>query len=148
MADKLVAVAESRKTAVDKAWGFVKRIKLLRVGRMLAPIGVQALIGGTLGGPLGALVGAVSGMVQAGSVAEADVEKVKAAYGELQPEFAGLLKEKSERSLPQEIEALRRRSSSPTTIFRLPSFRKRQWSAAHRQRPGSVARRPSPHVKN
>lgn len=107
VADKLVAVAESRKTAVDKAWGFVKRIKLLRVGRMLAPIGVQALIGGTLGGPLGALVGAVSGMVQAGSVAEADIDKVKAAYGELQPEFAGLLKEKSERSLPQEIEALR-----------------------------------------
>ncbi len=32
VADKLVAVAESRKTAVDKAWGFVKRIKLLRVG--------------------------------------------------------------------------------------------------------------------
>ena len=76
VADKLVSVAESRKTAVDKAWGFVKRIKLLRVGRMLAPIGVQALIGGTLGGPLGALVGAVSGMVQAGSVAEADIEKI------------------------------------------------------------------------
>lgn len=107
VADKLVAVAESRKTAVDKALGFVKRIKLLRVGRMLAPIGVQALIGGALGGPLGALIGAVSGMVQAGSVAEADIQKVKAAYGELQPEFAGLLKEKSERSLPQEIEALR-----------------------------------------
>lgn len=107
VADKLVVVAESRKTAVDKAWGFVKRIKLLRVGRMLAPIGVHALIGGTLGGPLGALIGAVSGMVQAGSVAEADIAKVKAAYGELQPEFAGLLKEKSERSLPQEIEALR-----------------------------------------
>ncbi len=107
VADKLVAIAESRKTAVDKAWGFVKRIKLLRVGRMLAPIGVQALVGGTLGGPLGALVGAVSGMVHAGNVVEADIEKIKSAYGALQPEFAGLLKEKSERSLPQEIEALR-----------------------------------------
>lgn len=32
VADKLVAVAESRKTAVDKAWRFVKRIKRLRVG--------------------------------------------------------------------------------------------------------------------
>jgi predicted KAP-like P-loop ATPase len=105
--DKLVAVAESRETAVDKAWGFVKRIKLLRVGRMLAPIGVQALIGGTLGGPIGALVGAVSGMVQAGTVAEADIEKVKTAFGKLQPELAGLLKEKSEQSLPKEIEALR-----------------------------------------
>ena len=105
--DKLVAVAESRKTAVDKAWGFVKRIKLLRVGRMLAPIGIQALIGGTLGGPIGALVGAVSGMAQAGAVAAEDIEKVRKAYGELQPELAGLLKEKSEQSLPKEIEALR-----------------------------------------
>lgn len=105
--DKLVSVAESRKTAVDKAWGFVKRIKLLRVGRMLAPIGIQALVGGTLGGPIGALVGAVNGMVQAGTVAAEDIEKVKVAYGELQPELASLLKEKSEQSLPKEIEALR-----------------------------------------
>lgn len=105
--DKLVSVAESRKTAVDQAWGFVKRIKLLRIGRMLAPVGIQALVGGTLGGPIGALVGAVSGMVQAGVVVSEDFEKVKTAYGELQPELASLLKEKSEQSLPKEIETLR-----------------------------------------
>lgn len=105
--DKLVAEAESRNTALDKAWTFVKRIKLLRVGRMLAPIGVQALVGGTIGGPIGALVGAVSGMLQASAIGNEDIDKVKSAYAQLQPELAGLLKEKSEQSLPKEIEALR-----------------------------------------
>jgi predicted KAP-like P-loop ATPase len=106
--DKLSAEAQSRQTAGDKVKSFVKRIKLLRVGRMLAPIGVQALVGGTIGGPIGALVGAVGGMIQAGTIAAEDFDKIKGAYSELQPELAGLLKEKSEQSLPQEIEALRR----------------------------------------
>ncbi|MFY9328526.1 MAG: KAP family NTPase [Georgfuchsia sp.] len=105
--DKLVAEAESRKTALDKACAFVKRIKLLRVGRMLAPVGAQALVGGTICGPIGALVGAVSGMLQASAIVEEDINKVKSAYAQLQPELAGLLKEKSEQSLPKEIEALR-----------------------------------------
>src|SRR5262249_41879064 len=103
--DKLSAVAQSRQTGGDKVKAFLKRIQLLRVGRMLAPIGVQAFVGGTIGGPIGALVGAVGGMVQAGTIAAEDIEKVKGAYSELQPELAGLLKEKSEQSLPQEIEA-------------------------------------------
>jgi predicted KAP-like P-loop ATPase len=105
--DKLSAEAQSRQTAGDKVKSFVKRIRLLRVGRMLAPIGVQALVGGTIGGPIGALVGAVGGMIQAGTIATEDFDKIKGAYSELQPELAGLLKEKSEQSLPQEIEALR-----------------------------------------
>lgn len=46
-------------------------------------------------------------MIQAGTIAAGDFEKIKCAYSELQPELAGLLKEKSEQSLPQEIQALR-----------------------------------------
>lgn len=105
--DRLVALATERKTFVKEALDFVKRIKLLRVFRMIAPVGLQAAIGGAIGGPLGALVGAVSGMVNGGTVVAEDVEKVKAAYKELSPELEGLLKEKGDSSLPKEIEGLR-----------------------------------------
>jgi predicted KAP-like P-loop ATPase len=108
VADKLLAEAEARKTHVDKAIEFTKRVNWLRVGKLLAPTVSGALMGGALGGPLGAVIGAVGGLCKAGSTPTTeDIEKVKDAYAALQPELADLLKEKDTKSLPQEIQELR-----------------------------------------
>lgn len=108
VADKLLAEAKRRETHVDKAVAFLKRVNWLRVGKLLSPTVSGALVGGTLGGPVGAVVGAVGGLCKAGEEPSADdIEKVKEAYATLQPELAGLLKEKEAKSLPQEIQELR-----------------------------------------
>jgi len=108
VADKLLAVAESRKTHVDKAVDFMKRVNWLRVGKLLAPTVSGAIMGGALGGPLGAMIGAVGGLCKAGSTpTQEDIKKVTDAYATLRPELAGILKEKEAKSLPQEIQELR-----------------------------------------
>jgi len=108
VADKLLAEAEERKTHVDKALEFVKRVNWLRVGKLLAPTVSGALLGGTLGGPVGAVIGAVGGLCKAGAApSDEDIEKVKDAYASLRPELAGLLKEREGKTLPQEIAELR-----------------------------------------
>ena len=108
VADKLLTEAEARKTHVDKAVEFAKRVKWLRVGKLIAPAVSGAFMGGAVGGPLGAVIGAVGGLCKAGSTpTPEDIDKVKDAYAALQPELAGLLKEKEAKSLPQEIQELR-----------------------------------------
>jgi predicted KAP-like P-loop ATPase len=108
VADKLLAEAKARETHVDKAVDFFKRVNWLRVGKLLAPTITGALVGGNLGGPVGAVVGAVGSLCKAGAdPSPQDIEKVKEAYAGLQPELAELLREKEDKSLPQEIEKLR-----------------------------------------
>ena len=108
VADKLVDESKRRETHVDKALEFVKRVNWLRVGKLLAPTVSGALLGGTVGGPIGAVIGAVGGLCEAGGTPSAeDLKKVRDAYATLQPELAGLLKEKESKSLPQEIAELR-----------------------------------------
>ncbi|MCX5800171.1 MAG: P-loop NTPase fold protein [Candidatus Eisenbacteria bacterium] len=108
VADGLVAESERRQTHVDKALEFAKRVNWLRVGKLLAPTVSGALLGGTVGGPIGAVIGAVGGLCKAGGTPSAeDLKKVTDAYATLQPELAGLLKEKESKSLPQEIAELR-----------------------------------------
>ena len=108
VADRLVAESEQRKTHADKALEFAKRVNWLRVGKFLAPTVSGALLGGTLGGPIGAIIGAIGGLCKAGVKPSAeDLEKVRDAYATLQPELAGLLKEKESKSLPQQIAELR-----------------------------------------
>lgn len=108
VADKLLAEAKRRETHVDKAVEFVKRVNWFRVGKLFASTVSGAVLGGTLGGPIGAVIGAVGGLCKAGSTPTPDdIERVKDAYAVLQPELAGLLKEKEGKSLPQEIAELR-----------------------------------------
>lgn len=109
VADKLVAESQSRKTNVEKALEFAKRVNWLRIGNLLLPAVSSALLGGTLGGPVGAVIGAAGEILKAGGTPTAEgLEKLKSAYETLQPELAGLLKEKEAKSLPQEIAELRK----------------------------------------
>ncbi len=108
VAEKLLAEAERRESHADKAGEFLKRVNWLRLGKLLAPTVSSSLLGGVLCGPVGAVVGAVSGLCKAGEKPSPDdIEKVREAYSALQPEFAGLLKQKEDKSLPQEIQELR-----------------------------------------
>jgi predicted KAP-like P-loop ATPase len=108
VADRLVAESDRRRTHVEKALEFAKRVNWLRVGKLLAPAVTGAVLGGTVGGPIGAVIGAVGGLCKAGSAPTAeDLEKVKNAYATLQPELTGLLKDKEVKSMPQEIAELR-----------------------------------------
>ncbi len=109
ISDAVLAEARKRETLIDKALGYAKRIRWLRLGRALTPIATGAVLGGSFAGPLGALVGAVGGIVKAGvTPAPEDIEKVRAAYEELEPEFKDLLKEKADDSMPKEIAGLRK----------------------------------------
>jgi predicted KAP-like P-loop ATPase len=103
------AEAETRKTFVEIAKDFARRINWLKFGRMAVPVASGALLGAAMGGPLGSLVGAVHGLSQASNQHERDKEvaEVKKAYSELQPELKELLEKKREASLPKEIDALR-----------------------------------------
>lgn len=108
VADKLLVEAESRKSHIDKAMEFIKRVNWFRVGKLLLPTVSGAILGGSLGGPVGAVFGAVAGLCKAGSTpTPEDITKVTDAYNSLQPELAGLLKEKESKSPPQEITELR-----------------------------------------
>jgi predicted KAP-like P-loop ATPase len=108
VADKLVAESKSRQTAVDKAIDFAKRINWLRLGKLILPTTYGAVVGGTLAGPLGALLGAASGLIKGtGQPSTEDIEKLRVAYEAVQPELVGILKDKEQISLPEEISALR-----------------------------------------
>lgn len=108
VSDKLLAEAERRKTFVDKAVEFAKRVKWLRTGKMLAPVATGAIFGGAIAGPVGAVMGAVGGLFKGGDMpSQEDLTKVKSAYDELQPDLKELLGEKESVSLPKEIAGLR-----------------------------------------
>jgi predicted KAP-like P-loop ATPase len=110
VSDRLVEEAKKRKTFLEKALDFAKRVKLLKVGRLAAPVIAHVAVGTVAAGPLGALFGAVSGLVQGLSNEQTREEGLKAvqeAYSELSPELKDIIGEKKETSLPKEIEGLR-----------------------------------------
>jgi predicted KAP-like P-loop ATPase len=109
VSDRLLEVASARKTFVQEVLDLRHRIKWLRMGRMALPTVAGFIAGGTLGGPLGAVIGAAGGLLKSADDAsrEKELEKLKEAYGQLQPELAEVLKEKQPESLPKEIQGLR-----------------------------------------
>jgi predicted KAP-like P-loop ATPase len=108
VSDKLLKEAEIRKSSIEKAMDFAKRVNWLHLTKLAAPVASGALLGGTLGGPLGAVIGAVGGLVKLeGNPSSEDLTRLKDAYSALKPELPSLLKEKKAQSLPQGIEDLR-----------------------------------------
>lgn len=110
VSDRLVEEATRRKSFLDKATDFAKRVKLLKFGRVVAPTVAHIAIGTVAAGPLGALFGAVSGLVKGFAEEDKRAENLKTvqdAYAELSPELKEVIGEKKEASLPKEIEGLR-----------------------------------------
>lgn len=109
VSDRLLEVAEERKSFVDEVVAFRHRIKWLRLGRIALPAVAGMLAGGALGGPIGAVVGAAGGLAKAADdVGKTEaLEKLQAAYAELQPELKELIRDRTGDSLPKEIQGLR-----------------------------------------
>lgn len=108
--DKLVELAKKDETKSQKVLAFVKRVRVLKTLKFLAPIATHIATGTAVGGPVGGLIGAVSGFFTAsGNLADRkdELAAIKDAYDELQPELKDLVEARKERSLPQDIQGLR-----------------------------------------
>lgn len=108
VADKIMEESESRKTCVDKAKEFIKRINWLRTAKFMAPVATGIITGGAVAGPVGSFIGAVSGLLgQSGMPSQEDLSKIKESYNQVAPDLQKLLNDKEEKSVPKEIAALR-----------------------------------------
>lgn len=108
--DKLLEVAKENESKSQKVVAFMKRVRILKTLKYLAPIATHAATGTALGGPVGGLIGAVSGFLTAtGNLADRkdELAAIKDAYDELHPDLKDILEARKERSLPQEIQGLR-----------------------------------------
>ncbi|MGJ8632331.1 MAG: KAP family P-loop NTPase fold protein [Luteolibacter sp.] len=109
VSDCLLEETHRRKTNVEKATEFAKRINWLKIGKLLAPAAAGAVIGGTVAGPIGAVVGAAQGLAKKGASATSeDYDKVSEACGSLGTDLTGILAEKKGISLPKEIDGIRK----------------------------------------
>lgn len=108
VADKIMEESEARKTCVNKAKDFIKRINWLKTVKFMAPVATGIITGGAVAGHVGSFMGAVSGLFsQSGMPSQDDIAKVKESYNQIAPDLQKLLNEKEEKSVPKEIEALR-----------------------------------------
>jgi predicted KAP-like P-loop ATPase len=108
VADKILEEAEARKTFVDKAKDFIKRINWLRTAKFMAPVAAGFISGASIAGPVGSFIGAVSGLLgQSGKPSNEQLRNLKESYHQVVPDLQKLLNEKEEKSIPKEIEALR-----------------------------------------
>jgi predicted KAP-like P-loop ATPase len=108
VADKILEESEARKTGVDKAKEFIRRINWLRTAKFIAPIATGIITGGAVAGPVGSFIGAFSGLLsQSGMPSQEDISKIKESYNQVAPDLQKLLNDKEEKSVPKEIAALR-----------------------------------------
>lgn len=111
VSDRLVEEAKKRETYIEKAVAFAKRVKLLKVARLTAPMLAHAGIGAISAGPLGAFIGAATGLAKGFSdeaTREESLLALKDAYSDLKPELKELVGEREDSTLPKEIHALRK----------------------------------------
>jgi len=108
VADKILSESEARKSCIDQAKEFIKRINWLRTAKFMTPIISGIITGGSVAGPLGSFIGAVGGLFsQSGIPSQEDILAVKENYNKIAPDLKKLLDEKEERSIPKEIAELR-----------------------------------------
>lgn len=106
IADTLEREAEQRKTGVDKAKEFLKRVKWLRVAKLTVGSAISLGMGLPPIGLLGEVF-ALGKQVAGHSVDTAGVEAGEKAVTEIAEEAGGWLKPKEDSSPPKEIQALR-----------------------------------------
>lgn len=105
IAEKLAEEAAARQKALDKVGEFVKRIRWLRLGKLVAGDALAISLGLPPTGLLGGLFSLGRGLADGISQEELAAGKTKAS--ELADAGKSLLKEKAETTPPKEIQALR-----------------------------------------
>ena len=109
VSDELLIIAKDNESLLDKVRLFLKRVNYFRAVKLgLSAIG-GALTGGAMGGPTGALVGLIAGVANLNLKSIVDggkgiVEKIEEVGGETKQ----CIVEAPEKSLPQELEELRK----------------------------------------
>jgi predicted KAP-like P-loop ATPase len=103
IADKLEAVAEERKSGIDKVKEFMRRVRWLRLAKLVA-LPAAAL---ALGIPPVGLGGEIAGVVRDVRAGTADSKQIDSVGSALSAAGAGLLMPALESSPPKEIQALR-----------------------------------------
>ncbi|MCS3433342.1 P-loop NTPase fold protein [Klebsiella sp. BIGb0407] len=107
VSDKILSIAKEKKTLIDKAVSFSKRINYFRALKIAAPAISGAIFGSVVAGPIGGILGVVSGIASTGKITEDDVGKLRDDYSKLAPQFNGILNPEQSSSLPRQIEELR-----------------------------------------
>lgn len=105
IADKLSEEAKKRETATDKVTEFIKRIRWLRVGRLVATDAAALALGLPPIGVLGGVWGAAKDMMD--GVTEEELRDADKATKKAGKELKGLLDPRLQVSPPKEIQALR-----------------------------------------
>lgn len=109
VADALEKEAKSRSNVCSKVYEFIKRVNWLKIGKLLTPIAISAVTGTSIAGPLGGLLGASKAILDnIKDLKEDQIRNLKDAYSAFSPELSGILEEKAKRSLPQQIDELRK----------------------------------------
>jgi predicted KAP-like P-loop ATPase len=109
VADKIYEKTKNKKTLMNKTLEFIKRIKVLRTIRFLAPVALGAITGGTIGGTLGTFIGSVKELLAAKKIpTETEWTKLTTLYDTNAHELNELLKSSEEKSIPKEISEIRK----------------------------------------
>ncbi|MGQ6550958.1 KAP family P-loop NTPase fold protein [Serratia sp. IR-2025] len=107
VSDKILSVAEERKSFVEKAFDFAKRIDYFRAIKIATPAVAGAFFGGTVGGPIGSILGIVGAIIASKKATNDDLDSLQNEYSKISPDLHGLLKPNEAKSLPKQIEELR-----------------------------------------
>ena len=111
--DKLLEESKKRdpgKNLVEKVKDFNKRVNWLQIAKLLIPLSIGLLPGGVAVGGIAALFGALTGVLN-NTDKDKNVEnsaELNKALESLSPEFKDMLKDGATKSIPQQIEKLRK----------------------------------------
>jgi predicted KAP-like P-loop ATPase len=109
VADTIYEKAKNEETLISKALEFIKRIKVLKTIKFLAPVALGAITSGTIGGTLGTFIGSVNKLFAAKKIpTEVEWNKLTTLYDTNAHELNELLKSSEEKSIPKEISEIRR----------------------------------------
>ncbi|MFP1727231.1 P-loop NTPase fold protein [Lonsdalea quercina] len=107
VSDKILSVAQDRKSFVERAFDFAKRIDFFRAIKIATPAAAGAFWGGAIGGPIGSILGVVNGIISSEKATSDDLKLLQNEYSKISQDIDGLLKPNEAKSLPKQIEELR-----------------------------------------
>lgn len=111
VSDKLneeVAKRKPNPEVSNKVAEFTKRINWLQMAKLILPLAIGLIPGAAPVGAISSLIGAVTTSIGNKKKTEENGEAINTAIEDVLPEIQGLLKEKSVKSMPQQIEELRK----------------------------------------
>lgn len=111
VSDKLneeVAKRKPNSEVSNKVAEFTKRINWLQMAKLILPLAIGLIPGAAPVGAISSLIGAVITSIGNKKKTEENGEAINTAIEDVLPEIQGLLKEKSVKSMPQQIEELRK----------------------------------------